>query len=148
MRELAILPGNIGTNPRFCRMSRTGKLIYLLCRTATSACGVSMVDPHQFGRVHDFEVREVEQALGEMVKVGLCAHDPDTFELFFLDVFRWEKFRGRGWQILESATRKIESQHIRRLVDQARPARPIDDHPKPDQQPTANRPRVNIPVLN
>jgi hypothetical protein len=82
-----------------------------------------------------------------MVKVGLCAHDPDTVELFFLDVFRVEKFRGRGWQILESAIKKIESPHIRRLVDQARPARPINDQ-QPDQHPSANRPRVQIPVLN
>lgn len=126
-------------------MSHNHQLMWFKARLMTSACGVALLESSQFARVNDFEVREVEAGLAEMVKVGLCVHDPDTFELFFLDFFRHEKYRGRGWTILDSAIQKIESQHIRRLVDRARPARPIDDH-KPDQQLTASRPRVQIPV--
>lgn len=143
-----MLSTNWMTRDKVRTLSDRQKLILISALTRTSAAGVAQVGQEELAWIvgNGCTSADVQAVLEAGQKLGLVEYDSQTSEVFFLDFFRYEKFYGKGWAILQKAVDKIESARIRRLADQARPARPIDDHHKPDQ-PSANRPRVQIPVI-
>ena len=122
-----MLPANWLTRDSVRTLSDRQKLVLIAARARTSACGVADVGLEEMAWIvgNGCTSDDVREAFQVSQRLGLIERDEETNEVFFIDFFKFEKFYGKGWSMLDKSVQKIESKKIKKSVEQHRP------HPQP-----------------